>query len=138
MYYFKIILTLWTAAFLALPTCPCQLFEPLGFDFPHRHVEDSLSAGNPDYNGVTELNRSQGESDEDLPLCHCDDAVAKTAEECETEELSKPSLSAVAIVESQTCLLSRLRHISSAARAPPSRLVACSVLTRSLTGVYRL
>ena len=138
MHYIKIILTLWTAVFLALPPCPCQFFEPLGFEFPHRHAENSLSSGNSDYNGVTELNRSQGESDEDLPLCHCDDAVAKIAEGCEGEELSEPLLLAVVLKESRESQLSRSRDTSCSARAPPPDVSVCFVLTRSFTGVYRL
>ncbi len=138
MYYLKIILAVWTAVFLALPVCPCQLFGPLGIDFPHRHVEGSASEVSCHDRGPLELTTAPAESEDELPICHCHDSVAKTAEESEESELEMPTklFASLACLEDTSFSMARGGLI--AARAPPPEVPGCFVLTRSKTGVYQL
>ncbi len=138
MYSLKVILAVWTAVFLALPSCPCQLFEALGIDFPHRHTEGYPSEVSRAKQGPLSLDAGTTELGKDLPLCHCQDSLSKTAEECEGEELVLSSKLAVPILDLGDVLPSRSEACSFSARAPPPQLLLGSVLTCPWTGVYRL
>lgn len=126
--------------FLALPSCPCQLFESLGLDFPHQHAEgiSGASEGNPHYNGLTEWKASSDGSDQELPICHCEEGLGKMAEECDKGEFNVPTQEASKIVISESSLSSVVLFPSSAARAPPPDLLANYWLMSARTGVYRL
>jgi hypothetical protein len=126
------------AVFLALPTCPCQLFEPLGIEFPHRHEAGSECAGNIDYNGDIELTSPAGQGDDDLPICHCDESLGKLAEECGEDELCAPAKISGVSAWYESGFLQGGCLACSSARGPPPKLLFCFVLDRTLTGVYRL
>ena len=82
---------MWMAVFLALPSCPCQLFESLGMEFPHKHEVGTPSEGNLDYNGITAWEAPSEGSDQELPVCHCQEGMDKLAEECSECELDAPT-----------------------------------------------
>lgn len=129
------------AVFLALPTCPCQLLEPLGIDFPHVHANASgnyISEGNPDYNGVIEFQTSSGESDEHLPVCQCHAGLGKLAEKCAMEILHAQPTISVLPVEVELSHTFCKAKAQCGSRAPPPNLPLCFGLSRTLTGVYRL
>lgn len=133
----KIVLAIWTAAFLALPTCPCQLFDALGVDYPHRH-EAGEGGGNLDYNGITELKSDAGQSDDDLPFCHCHEGIGNTAEKCEEDTLSTKAKHSASLSEDLFHFDSQSIGTSRMGRAPPPSHLHARVLLRSMTGVYRL
>lgn len=126
------------AVFLALPNCPCQLFEPLGMAFPHKHEVGTPGGGNPDYNGINEWQCPSKGSDRDLPVCHCEEGIGKTAEESDAYELGSPSQQVSKVEQDDSCheLMLYLTRLS--ARAPPPAMLTNYWLKNARTGVYRL
>jgi len=126
------------AVFLALPSCPCQLFESLGMDFPHKHAVGKPTDGNLDYNGVSEWEAPSEGSDQELPVCHCEEGIGKTAEECNEHAFDDPSQFASAIDQDDSHSFPTISPKSASARAPPPKMLANYWLNSARTGVYRL
>ena len=134
----KILLATWMAVFLALPSCPCQLFESLGMEFPHKHEVGTSGGGNADYNGITEWQTSSEGSDQELPVCHCEEGIGKTAEECDQYEFDTPTQWASNIGQDDSSFKLVLFFTRSSARAPPPEMLTNYWLKSARTGVYRL
>jgi hypothetical protein len=126
------------AVFLALPSCPCQLFESLGMEFPHKHEVGTSSDGNADYNGITELKTPTKGSDQELPVCHCEEGIGKTAEECSECEIDAPSQWASMISDDASSRDLKLFFTITSARAPPPEMLMNYWLKSARTGVYQL
>jgi len=107
-------------------------------NFPHRHVEGSVAEESADLGGSLEFRVASDESDENLPICHCHDTVAKTAEECDGLELALSSEMAGHLPLYEHGFFTRSGFVIDTTRAPPpgSELSVCFVLSRSRTGVY--
>ncbi len=128
----------WTAVFLALPSCPCELFESLGMDFPHKHEAGKASEGNPNHNGVTELKAPSEGSEQELPVCHCEEGLGKTAEACSEFELDTPNQDALTIDQHDSNDFLILSSKRKPARAPPPEMLTNYWLNSARTGVYQL
>ncbi len=134
----KIFLATWMAVFLALPSCPCQLFESLGMEFPHKHEVGTASDGNLDYNGITEWEAPSEGSDQELPVCHCQEGMGKTAEQCIDYAFDDPSQFASTIDQADSDDFLTRFATSTSARAPPPKMFANYWLNSARTGVYQL
>jgi hypothetical protein len=130
----KILLATWMAVFLALPSCPCQLFESLGMEFPHKHEVGTSSDENADYNGIIELETLSKVSDQELPVCHCEEGIGKTAEECSECELDAPTQWASMINDDASSCELNLFFESASARAPPPEMLMNYWLKSARTG----
>lgn len=135
--FINISLALVTLVYMTLPNCPCQLLEPLGFNFPHKHLNGEPE-GNPDYDGHRSIGKKAPGSDTEMPLCMCEEGMMKTAEETENESsLYDEVRSNVAEVtadfsgEHAPCF----RHGFS---VPPPEVERLALFDRVFTGVYRL
>ena len=138
MHFLKVILAVWTAVFLTLPSCPCQFFGALGISFEHRHLEESHEENGQYLGGEHEVSPLLNDSGENWPLCHCDEAVTKTAEESEGERFTLDRGDSIFLTFRQMSVeLWRNR------RGPQmvpffKRCEIISTLSRSQTGVYRI
>ena len=139
MYFLKVILAVWTAVFLALPSCPCQFFGALGMSFEHRHMEAAHAENSQYLGGVDELCAPQSDSGENLPICHCDEALAKTAEESEGEMLALNHSGGWVYLGFQRISVQLWQNgaISHGGNYPVGT-GGHLVLSRSMTGVYRI
>ena len=126
------------AVFLALPSCPCQLFESLGVDFPHKHEVGTVGGGNADYNGITEWKGPSKGSDQELPVCHCEEGIGKTAEGCSGCEFDTPTQCTTPIHQDQGDDFITVFSTGTSARAPPLEMLSNYWLNSARTGVYRL
>jgi hypothetical protein len=134
----KIFLATWMAVFLALPSCPCQLFESLGMDFPHKHEVGTSSEGNLNYNGISEWQAPSEGRDREFPVCHCEEGIGKTAEQCSDYALNLSLQFASTIDQDESHHFLTLIVTSASARAPPPKMFANYWLNSARTGVYRL
>jgi len=138
MHFLKIILAVWTAVFLALPSCPCQFFGALGISFEHRHLEESHE-GSCRYLGAEhEIHAPQNDSEENWPICHCDEAVAKTAEESEGETLALNRGDLIYLTFRHMSVELWRNKIGPQMRPFSESCEILTPLSRSQTGVYRI
>ncbi|MCP5535679.1 MAG: hypothetical protein H7A51_05510 [Akkermansiaceae bacterium] len=106
--------------------------------YPHKHEVGSPGGGNPDYNGLTDWKKPSDGSDQELPVCHCEEGIGKTADTCNGIDIDVPAHYATAIDNRESGHTPVGYHASPAARAPPPLLFPNYWLMNARTGVYRL